>query len=325
MLKLLDIIDKGVGLSEFLSLIILVIPSLLFVILPIVVFLAALYTYNRFGEERQLNILKSVGISNFELVKPALIAAGLVTIFAYYVSAELMPLSYNKLKSRLNLIRNSYAINIINERSFTKISKLVTLYVDKKSGDGGMNGLVLFDNTVERNPVILLADYGKFEVIDNRPLISLKDGIRYAFDDNANLVKLRFEVLKVFISNKILPTENYNRDVNEHYIHELLNPGNKLSPQKQTRLKAEAHQRLIWPIYNIMLAYIALAVFLKVPYSKKFNFRRVLLSSLAVTVFAAAHFTFQNMAGKDIRFIMACYGNVIVGFAFASWFIRKSV
>lgn len=323
--KLLYLIDRGIGLSHFAGLIILVIPSLLFVILPFITVFAVIYTYNRLGEERQLIILKSSGLNNFRLAKPALIVAGLVTVLSYYLSLELMPFAYRKLKADLNFIKNNYASNMIREKTFNQLSKFITLYVDKKLADGSLEGLVLFDNR-SGEAAILFAKSGKFGIYDNIPVFDLKEGSRQAYDNNHNLTKLYFSSLRVELSSDKqakLEQDSYNRDINEYYIKELLNPSNKLLLTRQNQLMVEGHQRLIWPLYNLVLTFLALAVFLQQPYNKKSHARQIFLTVLAVIFVTYWHFTFQNIATKNINFILVCYSNLIISLIFSLWLYSR--
>ncbi|MCC8484007.1 MAG: LptF/LptG family permease, partial [Rickettsia endosymbiont of Labidopullus appendiculatus] len=57
-LKMLYLIDKGIKAQDFLNLIILIIPSLLFILLPFATIVAVIYTYNALSERRQIIILQ---------------------------------------------------------------------------------------------------------------------------------------------------------------------------------------------------------------------------------------------------------------------------
>ena len=266
-LKLLYLIDKGIALKHFLYLIILIIPSLLFIILPFVTALAVIYTYHRLNEERQLITLRNAGLSNAKLATPALLIAIIVTLSSYYIAAQLMPSAFIKLKSDLSFIKNNYASNIISERTFNQISKLVTIYVDRKLPDGSLQGIILFDNR-ERGvkPAILFANSGYFQIVDNNPLLQLEKGIRQAYDKQGNLTRLAFDSLVLELKyNSLISVERdaYNRDINEYYIDELLSPDARLSESRRIKLRVEGHPRLIWPLYNLIFTVVGLAVFLK--------------------------------------------------------------
>ncbi|WP_253308193.1 MULTISPECIES: LptF/LptG family permease [unclassified Rickettsia] len=328
-LKLLYLFDKGIKITDFFNLIILVLPSLLFVLLPIITVIAVIYTYNDLKTARQLIILQASGVNNLQLAKPALYIALIVTLFAYYLSSTAMPLSYINLKSRLSFIKNNYISNMIEEKIFNKISKDITIYIDKKLANNIMSGLIVFDSRNLENPSILFAESGTLSIYDNDPVFELDKGIRQIYDNNGNLTQLSFNALIVRLSsdNPLAHERNkHNRDINEYYIKELLQPDTELLTQKKIKLIAEGHQRLLWPLYNFALTFLALAVFFKYPYSRKSTLIPVLLAALSVLAVTSLHFTLQNFASKDLSFIFPCYLNIFVAIVIGLYlFLCKSI
>ncbi len=314
-LKLLYLIDKGIKVQDFLNLIILVIPSLLFILLPFATIFAVIYTYNTLGDRCQIVILQNLGLSNIQLASPALVVALVVMLFAYYISSTLLPLSYIKLKSDLNFMKNNYASNMLDERTFNIISKDITVYFDKKLSDETMTSLILFDSRDHDNHTILFSRSGVFKMYNNTLSCQLRNGVKQVYDHNGNLTNLSFDVLTAeLVSNdaKKSVKEQYNREINEYYIHELLKPYNNLSEQKKTKLIAEGHQRLIWPMYNFVLVFLTLSVFLQQPYNKKSNLRHILITVFSAVIVTYIHFVLQNLASKNLNFIFACYANIII-------------
>jgi lipopolysaccharide export system permease protein len=315
-LKMLYLFDKGIKITIFLNLIILVLPSLLFVLLPVIAAIAVIYTYNNLKIERQLIILQALGVNNLQLAKPALYVSFLVMLLAYYLSAAAMPLSYINLKSRLNFVKNNYISNMVEEKTFNKISKDVSIYIDKKSANNLMTGLIVFDNRDAENIAILFAKSGILNMYGDNPVFQLDQGARQVYDKNGNLTQLTFSSLMIQISNdhKLLEYErgNHNRNVNEYYISELLNPSDELPAQKKTKLIAEAHQRMIWPLYNFVLPFLGLAVFFKYPYNKKTTFIPILFAAIMILIVTSMHFILQNLAAKNLSFIFYCYLNIFV-------------
>ena len=99
-LNLVSLLEKGVELKSFIKLVSLLIPYLLFMIMPIISVIGVIYVYARLQDERQLIILRGAGLNNYEIAKPALLVATILTIIAAYISAYLMPVSYNNLKKK---------------------------------------------------------------------------------------------------------------------------------------------------------------------------------------------------------------------------------
>lgn len=323
--KLLPLIDKGLSLSNFIFLIVLVLPFLLFIILPFVTIIAIIYTYNKLGEERQLIILKNSGLSNFKVAAPALIVAGLVTLISYYISAQLLPLSYTKLKSDLNNIKENYASSFILEKTFNQLSKHIIFYVNKKLPGGVLQGIIVFDNRDNLNHTILFAKSGDLTIYGKDFDLNLYQGSRQAYDSNQNLTKLYFDNLSIEVNGSTSDQSNqnlYNRDNNEYYINELLSVGDQVPQDRKTKLIVEGHQRLIWPFYSFILSFLGLAVFLRQPYNKKSHAREVALTSFAILTVTFFHFTILNFSAKNLNFIYGCYINLIVAMLFSIFLYR---
>ena len=328
-LKLLYLIEKGINLIDFFNVIILAIPSLLLIILPFVTVFAVIYTYHRLEEEKQLVILKNSGLNFLQLAFPGLLVAILVSLFAYYISAYLLPSSYNKLKSDINFVKNAYVSNIITEKTFNQISKNIAVYVDKKLDDGVIQGVIIFDNRKLENKTILFAKYGKLSMHNSNPVFHLNNGIRQAYDKNHRLTKLYFDSFIIeIVNNKSQNTQQAldSRDVNEHYIGELLKPNALLPESRKVKLIAEGHQRLIWPLYNFVLAFLSISIFLRQSYNRKTHIKQILLPVLAVVIVTYFHFTLHNLASRNLDFIYACYANFIISIICSVFFcLRKNI
>jgi lipopolysaccharide export system permease protein len=318
-LKLLPLIDKGVAFADFLNLIILFLPSLFFIISPLISVLAVIYVYSKLQEERQLVILKTSGLSNFSITKPALIIASIVTLISYYISLHLMPLSYNKLKYNLSNFRENYVSNIIDERTFNQISKYTTIYVDKKNKDGTLEGIILFDNKVPEQHSILFAKHGMIVMNDDVPVFRLKDGFRQSFDQNRSLTKLHFDDLLVEIKSDAPFEDDRNKTSLELYVQEMLWPKNELSSERKIRLRIDGHQRLIWPFFNYCLVFLALSMFLSRPYNRKSNMKQMAYTFIPLIIVAYFHFTFQKIAYQEPIYLFACYLNVFLCIIFSIW------
>lgn len=328
-LKLLYLFDRGIKVMDFLSLIILVLPTLLFILLPVITVITVIYIYNNLKIERQLIILQASGVNNLQLALPALYVALMVALFAYYISSTIMPLSHINLKSRLSFIKNNYISSMIEEKTFNKITKDITIYIDKKSAGNVMSGVIIFDNRNTDNPSVVFAGSGILDIYENNPVFELSNGIRQEYDINGNLTQLTFDSLMIKLQNDnplISERTQHNKEANEYYIEELLEPPVDLSPMKRIKFIAEAHQRIIWPLYNFVLPFLALAVFLKYPYSKKITFIPILFTALSVLIVTSIHFTLQNFASKNLAFVSACYLNIFLILATGLYlFVRKRI
>src|SRR5882762_7782826 len=76
-LRLVDlIVNRGLSVEMFLYLGILILPRFVDIVLPIGVFIAVLFTYNKLIAESEIIVMRASGLSQFGLAKPALILSG---------------------------------------------------------------------------------------------------------------------------------------------------------------------------------------------------------------------------------------------------------
>ena len=326
-LRLIHLVDKGIAFKSFMKIVWFLIPSLLFMILPIITVIAVIIVYNRLQEERQLIIFQSAGLSNFDISKPAIYITLLITIFAIYISSYLMPYSYGELKKETSSFQKSYASSIIEERTFNQISKTSTIYINKKNPDGSMDGIIFFDNKILENRTIFFANSGKIiQINPNNTQFELIDGTRHSYDKNGRMTKLYFDSLSVSLASEAYNNESRSKTSLELYLNEMLWPDMSLSIEKQNRLITDGHIRIIWPLFNIAFVVLALSIFLRQPYNRKSRIKQYILSLSPVLIASYFHFTIQKMAYKDLSYIFLCYTNVFICIILGIWLnIKKSL
>jgi lipopolysaccharide export system permease protein len=332
--KLIYLIDRGVSFKEFMFLVTLVLPSLIFTILPFAMIIGVLIGYNHLSYDRELIALSNSGLSSFSLVRPVLNVAVFVTIIGYFISLYLLPMSYSVLKSNLQHFRENYASNLVQERVFTRISKNVTLYVDEKKSGGLLKGVILFDNRSEGHNAILFAKSGRIRFYAGVPLFELNNGTRQEVDQFGKMTKMHFGILSVALGsdrcNADIIAESVDenelkrkcnsiidpasRDLNEHFIGELFRPNYKLSNERMIKLKSEGHQRIIWPLYSLALTSLALGIFMQKPYSRRGNGAILLKAGLAVAVVIGLHFAARNASSKLEIMNVLSYVNIAICF-----------
>src|SRR6266436_7617659 len=86
-LRLIDlIVNRGLSVEVFLYLAALILPRFLDIVLPIGVFIAVLFTFNRLITESELVVMRSAGLSPLSLAKPVLELAGTSYVILMLIS-----------------------------------------------------------------------------------------------------------------------------------------------------------------------------------------------------------------------------------------------
>ncbi len=93
-LRLIDlIVNRGLSIDVFLYLAALILPRFLDIVLPIGVFIAVLFTFNRLTAESELVVMRSSGLSHVALAKPVLMLAGIAFLVLMSLSVYFLPAS----------------------------------------------------------------------------------------------------------------------------------------------------------------------------------------------------------------------------------------
>ena len=118
-LRFIDfIVNRGVSAFTFVKMTGLMIPSLLFVVLPLAVFISVLFVYHRLSQDSELVVLRAAGQSRRQLARPVWLVAGIAMLFSYFVSFYLMPVTYHKFKEMQSFLRDNYASLLLQEEVY---------------------------------------------------------------------------------------------------------------------------------------------------------------------------------------------------------------
>src|ERR1700748_136341 len=193
--RLIDlIVNRGLSIEIFLYLAALILPRFLDIVLPIGVFIAVLFTFNRLTGESELVVMRSVGLSHLALAKPVLLLAGISFLVLMSLSTYFLPASNRAFKDLQFEIRNRFVSSLIQEGTFTTISDKLTIYIRSRDDRGEVTGLLISDSRDPQKPVTILAERGVFVDSPAGARIVMVNGNRQQFDpDNRKLSLLSFE------------------------------------------------------------------------------------------------------------------------------------
>src|SRR5499433_945422 len=122
-LRLIDlIVNRGLSIGLFLELAMLIFPRFVEVVLPIAIFLAVLFSYNRLISESELVVMRAAGLSQATLARPALILAAMGALTMLALSTYLLPAAFREFKDLQFEIRGRFASALIQEGVFNTIS-----------------------------------------------------------------------------------------------------------------------------------------------------------------------------------------------------------
>jgi len=271
------IVNRGLSAGGFFYLTLLLLPSFLAVILPIALFVSVLYVYGRLESESELVIMRSAGLSQWTLAKPAVILATAVVGIGYAVAIYFQPAGFRAFKELQFDIRGDFAAVLLQEGAFTTLAEGVTVYIRARETTGELRGILVHENRDKKRPVTMMAERGALVRTADGPRFVLFNGNRQEVDlGEVGLSLLDFERYAIDLSTYEASGGPRWREPGERFLHELFNPGTGLDDVNNAqRMRAEAHRRLTGPLYGLAYALIALGAVLAGEFNRRGRWRRI--------------------------------------------------
>lgn len=311
------IINKGLSAGFFGYMTMLILPSVFNIILPISLFAAVLYTYNKLSTDSEIVVMKSAGLSNLALARPALLLAAGCTMVSFVLSLALMPMGQRVLKETMTTLRTNLSHVLLQEGAFNTIGDELTVYIRARQPGGTMQGILVHDSRDRGRPVTMMAENGALVRTDQGPRFVLINGNRQQVDHaEGHLSLLHFDRYTLDLSQFVQPREQRWLKPGERYLHELFWPSNSADDQANAaRMLAEGHDRLATPFYNLAFALLALAILLSGQYSRRGQGWRIIVAILSVVLIRAMGLGLANAAAKTPLLIPLIHLHIVLTIA----------
>ena len=295
------VVNRGLSLLVFLQLTGLLIPSFIAVILPITTFVVVQFVYGRLAGDRELTVMRTAGMSQWALARPALGVAGVTMLICYVLNVWIVPSSYAAFREYQFEIRNRLAAFLLQEGVFTEVSDDLMVYVRSRDVDGTLRGILVEDTRDKNSRATILAERGRLVDGGQSPAVLLENGSREVVDAHSG----RLDVL-TFTQNTVdLTQTNKNddvryRDVNEMSFHELMHPEtNALIARDAGKFLVEANRRLSAPLTAVSFGLVALFSVLAGSFRRHGNVLRPFFASMAVVALLAIQLAVANLAARS--------------------------
>ncbi len=179
-----EMMGKGLGILELMELLFYLTIVLVPQALPIGVLISTVMVMGNLAERYELSSFKSAGVSLVRVMRPLMVAVGLITVFSFFTSEVLIPWANLKFYSRFYDIRKSKPTVSFQAGVFNDEFQEYTLRIGKKGTDGTSieNVLIYGNKNYNANLVNLTsAKTGEMMTTHDKQFIvmNLYDGIQY--------------------------------------------------------------------------------------------------------------------------------------------------
>lgn len=308
MMKLL--MNYGIPVSSFLGLTMLMVPFIMSIIIPFVVFIAVIFVYNKLISDNEITVMMAASLSPRQLARPALMLAGILTAVHLVLNIFVVPATQARFYDLQWNLRYGLAHLKLQEAAFTEMSSGLVVYVDKVSGYD-LSQVMLSDMRKPNAPILIFAERGKLISTLRGLSIVMDNGSLQATGGGATTTGT-FETFDMDLN--VAEKENngsyrVRRVPTSTLIQSMLDSPN--AKQHKTVL-SEIATRVISPLMNIVLAMICTLILLR---SSLLRRRTSFAPALAVGAMACTMAAFMSATNMitSITGLIILGGCVILG------------
>ncbi len=241
----------GASLPDMIKILILFQPQITVLTTPIAFLMAVLLTYGRMGADNELVVLRASGMSFASISRPAFIFGAGCFALTLVASFWAAPVGARNLGDTVSDIIAKRAPLAIEEGIFNTSFRDVVIYVDKKTGEGKLKDVFIYDGRRSREPVVLTAREAMLSTPGRMNIsFDLKNGrIHIVHGDGSTELSFGRYVL----SFPLEAAERQFKSRNELTPPQLISAASSASGEQKTKLILELHRRLSLPSLCLIL------------------------------------------------------------------------
>ena len=266
-LKELNLItSQGQGIVLFFQMTLLSLPSLMALIAPNAMLMAALYTLDRMNGDSELIVMTASGAPVWRIGAPLLALASLVSIAILLANLFLTPASMRALRSFVTQVRADLISQVLQPGRFSSPENGLTFHIRDRSLSGDLLGLLVHDERDDKQVMSYLAERGRIITNDDGSYLVMFEGYVHRYnsedaDKNVQIVAFDQNMLDI---SEFSPKDNAGKDLRprEQYISDLISPdmNDKAAKHNYGQIRSELHDRLATPLYPLVFAFVAIAL-----------------------------------------------------------------
>jgi lipopolysaccharide export system permease protein len=255
--------SQGQDALRFLAMTTLAIPTLMAMIAPVALLIAAIHVINRLNSDSELIVMTSGGMPAWALLKPLSALALLVSLGIAVVNHALGPWAQQKLKALAVEVRTDLMSQVIQPWRFTSPEAKLTVHIRDRSPSGELLGLLMHDGRDPKQVVTYLAERGLIIKQDDAAYLRMSKGHvvrRLADDPTPQIVAFEQYVVDLSQLEQRMDTTIYLKP-RERYTTELLWPDEDDPVYRMNAggFRSELHDRLAAPLYAFAFVLLVVA------------------------------------------------------------------
>ena len=210
-----ELVGKGLSLKIILEFLGWGSVTMLPLSLPLATLLASMMTLGTLGENNELLAIKAAGISLQRILIPLGISCAVVSVAAFFISNDLIPVAYNKIYTlRDDIGKTKDEIKIPTGTFYSGIDGYILRVNERDPETDMMRGVMVYNHTGKKGNISLtLADSAQMRMSKDKSYLNfvLYNGTNYEETNERKYRDTTLQVQKIDFSRQemIIPLENY--------------------------------------------------------------------------------------------------------------------
>ena len=210
-----ELVGKGLSMRVILEFLAWGSATMLPLSLPLATLLASMMTLGTLGENNELLAIKAAGISLQRILVPLGIICAVLSVGAFFVSNDLIPVAYNKIYTlRDDIGKTKDEIKIPTGTFYNGIEGYILRVNERNDDSGMMKGVMVYNHTKNKgNTSLTIADSAIMKMSKDKTYLTfiLYDGTNYEETNDKKYRDTTLQLQKIDFHKQemVIPLENY--------------------------------------------------------------------------------------------------------------------
>ena len=210
-----ELVGKGLSMKVILEFLAWGSATMLPLSLPLATLLASMMTLGSLGENNELLAIKAAGISLQRVLIPLGIICGIISVGAYFVSNDLIPVAYNKIYTlRDDIGKTKDEIKIPSGTFYNGIEGYILRVNEHDDHTGMMKGVMVYNHTKNKgNTSLTIADSAMMKMSRDKSYLTfiLYSGTNYEETNDKKYRDTTLQLQKIDFNKQemVIPLKNY--------------------------------------------------------------------------------------------------------------------
>jgi len=325
-LRELDLItSQGQGILLFFQMTLLSLPSLVALIAPNAMLMAALYTLDRMNGDSELIVMTAAGAPIWRIGTPLLLVGAIVAIGILLANLFVTPAASRELRSFVTQVRADLISQVLQPGRFSSPEAGLTFHIRDRGMDGDLHGLLVQDERDPKQVMSYLAEKGRIISNDDGSYLVMFDGYvhRYNAENTDKSVQIIAFDQNMLDISEFSPKDDDDRELRprERYIGDLISPdpNDKIAKTFYGQLRSELHERLSTPLYPLVFVVIAIALLGHARTTRESRWGQILTAFGLAVGLRVAGITANNLVTINAWAVALVYAVPLGAIFFAAW------